>query len=521
MNSAESQESMERIADVLGSVRKKGVTLWSSNGQLYYKAPKGTLTQEEIEWLRVSKRQIVALLEGTPGAQTTEPRFESRPRLVRAPLASSQLAHWHLYRLGERRAIRQIASATRLRGRLDVDALRRSFAEIVRRHSTLRTRIVPLEGVPVQEISESGDSEIKIDELTVLSGNNREAEVERLIEQLILEPIDVAVGPLLGVRLLKLRDDEHVLIVAMEHMVSDEYSMNILLRDLFAAYTQALNGCAFSLPAIPVQFADYAVWHRNTQKSWIEKHGSYWNERLAGYRRLKFPEDQSLGAETRLGWGTVPLRIGKSLKAELREWSRLRRTTLVMSIFSAYVGLVLRWCEVSEAVIQYVTDGRVSPKIENTIGYFASVLYLRIGLLESDSFSDLMNRVTDEYCQAYENADFSHIAAQVPRPEFTRNAAFNWIPRGIKIDLSDLPGSEGALACSPVPFVHPMAKKLELDHEPVMLLYDTDDEVVGGMHFPLNRFSVDTMERFGRNFTTFIYALLRQPEERVKDMSLE
>jgi non-ribosomal peptide synthetase component F len=191
-----------------------------------------------------------------------------------------------------------------------------------------------------------------------------------------------------------------------------------------------------------------------------------------------------------------------------------------MSVFTAYVGLVLRWCNASEGVIQYVTDGRVSPKIENTIGFFASVLYLRIELLEDASFVNLMNLVTDEYCKAYEHADFSYMEAQVPPPEFARNSCFNWVPQGAKIELSDSGGSEGAITCSPLTFAHPMLKNLERDNEPVILLFDTDDEIVGDVCFPLNRFSIDTMERFGRNLLVFIRALLRQPDDRVKDILL-
>lgn len=511
---------MNRITDVLGSVRKKGVRLWSENGQLHYKAPKGALTQEEIERLRISKSQIVSLLEKATDAETAEPRLGPLPRRDRAPLAFSQLAHWHLYQLSERRAIRQIASATRLRGRLDVDALQKSVAEIVRRHDALRARIVVLDGVPMQEIAGSGGYELRVDDLTALSERFREVEVKRLIEELILEPIDVAVGPLLGVRLLRLHDDEHVLILAMEHMISDAFSMGILLRDLFTAYTQALRGRAYSLPAISIQFAEYASRQRSTQRSWIEKHGTYWNEHLARCQRLRFPEDRSLQTASRLGWGTAPFQIGRSLKAELRDWCRLRRTTLVMSVFTAFVGLVLRWCNTSESVIRYQSDGRISPEIENTIGFFASVLYLRIALREDDSFVDLMNRVTEEYCKAYEHADFCYMAAQVPRPGFTRNTVFNWIPQGSKVDFSDLDGSEDAFICSPIPFAHPMLKKLELDHEPGILLYDTDEEVVGYVYFPLNRFSTDTMERFACAFLKFIEALLRRPESRVKDIIL-
>jgi hypothetical protein len=112
------------------------------------------------------------------------------------------------------------------------------------------------------------------------------------------------------------------------------------------------------------------------------------------------------------------------------------------------------------------------------------------------------------------------MTAQATRPEFTRNTAFNWLPQGSKVDLSDLDGSEDAIACTPVRFEHPMMRNVEIDGEPSILLFDDDDEITGNVWFPMNRFSVDTMERFGRNFLVFIKALLRQPDERVKGIVL-
>jgi hypothetical protein len=408
-----------------------------------------------------------------------------------------------------------------LHGRLNIEAFRNSVAEIVRRQDALRTRIVVYDGIPAQEISKSGDCELELDDLTgVSSGTLRDLEIKHLIEKHILKPIDVAVGPLFGIRLVKCSENEHVLLVAMEHMISDAFSMNILLRDLFAAYTQALKGLAFSLPEIPIQVADYAVWQRTAHQSWLERHGTYWGERLKGCRRVRFPTDNNFPRATVSGWGAVRLRIGRDMRAELRDWCRLRQTTLVMTVFTAYVALVLRWCNVSEIVIQYLTDGRSSPELENTIGFFASGLYLRIALREDDRFVDLKDRVTQEYCEAYTHADHYFLEAQVPRPDFTLNTAFNWLPHQSTIDDSDLERSEEAITCSPVPFVHPMLKCFERDSEPVIVLVDTGDEIVGDVSFPLNRFRFKTMETFGHNFLVFLNALLNEPEQHVKDILL-
>jgi hypothetical protein len=387
---------------------------------------------------------------------------------------------------------------------------------MVGRHEALRTRIATTNGIPTQEITKSTEYEFEIDDLSTLLEDEREVEVQRQIERLILKPVDLAVGPLFGVRLLTLGMNEHVLIVALEHIISDAYSMNILLRDLFATYTHIVRGRAVSLPTILVKFSDYAVWQRNAHQSWREKHGAYWDDYLLGSRRLRFPADQNTPAGGVSGWGSVPLQIGRALKAELREWCQLRRTTLVMSVFAAYVGIVLRWCNVSEGVIQYQSDGRVNSKMENTIGYFASTLFLRVQLLETDSFVDLVRRVTAKYWEAHEYVGLYDMASRVPQPEFTRNSLFNWVPQAPKGERYDLEG----ITCSPVHFEHPIRRNLDWDNEPSILLFDTEDEIVVSVTFPLSRFSIETMERFARNFLGFISVLLRQPERRVADISL-
>src|SRR5882724_9422575 len=107
-----------------------------------------------------------------------------------------------------------------------------------------------------------------------------------------------------------------------------------------------------------------------------------------------------------------------------------------------------------------------------------------------DSFSDLLKRVTEEYCKASEHADFSYMSAQIPQPAVTRNCLFNWIPQVPAIDLSDRAGSENAVTCSAIRFTHPMIKTLELDMEPSVVLFEMDEEIVGDVQFPLSRFPV-------------------------------
>ena len=507
------------IAEILGFARAKGVSFWLANGKLHYRAPKDALTHSEMERLRRSKAQIVALLETSTASQAAEPLLVPRQRLDHVPLAFSQAAHWNLYRLNQRRCIRQIAGATRLCGCLNIKALRESIAEIVRRHEALRTRIVfsKDDGTLVQEIDERGRSELVVIDLRTVPNELREAAVTDSIEQLILEPIDPALGPLFGTRLLQLNELEHVLIVAMEHMISDAYSLNILWEEIFSAYRQISQGRVVYLPPVPIQFADYAVWQREAHTSWIYKHSAYWAERLVGIQRLHFPTGKCFQTSTRPGWGCVPLPISRDLKERLAKWARVRQTTLVMSIFTAYVGLVLHWCNVSDVLVQYQIDGRACQKLRRTIGYVASVLYLRISIVETDNFVDLLNRVTKEYCQAYEHSDSSYMESQIPRPAFTLNPFFNWVPDADQTDIVD---AGEAITTSTVRFEHPIGRNLDRDNEPMVELRDTEGEVLGGVYFALSRYSTDAMEVFGRNFFHFIGALLDRPEQRLRDIPL-
>lgn len=282
----------------------------------------GIRTQEDISKLRSSNDCIVALLDAASGGIAGASTGALSNAVARAPLAYSQLAHWNLYELGPRPAIRQIASATRLRGKVNVAALNEGLVQTTRRHSALRTRVVVSGGVPMQEISLTEHAILRMMICPSLPHARRKVEVQIRIEQLILEPIEITAGPLFEARLIKISDDEHVLIIVMEHMVSDASSMGILLREIFEIYVGIVAGVEVPLPAVPLQFAQYAVRQQRAQKSQVGRHGGYWNELIVSYQRPRFPSERNASSELGRGWGTVPVHIGTQMNAELRGWCR-------------------------------------------------------------------------------------------------------------------------------------------------------------------------------------------------------
>lgn len=483
-------------------------------------APKGALTSDQLDSLKAAKVQILRFLEEVTDSETGELRVIPRTQPERAPLSFPQLAHWNSYHQAERRSLRQTAAAMRIVGRLNLDVFASGVAEVVRRHDALHTKIIVADGMPVQEVFEVPNFELKIEDFSALSECSREAEVSRLIERLMIDPIDVSIGPLVEMRLAKLTQREHVMIVVMDHVVTDNSSYNIFWRDLFTAYAQLIKGSPASLARIPMQITDYAAWQHHSQQDWVRKHGDYWTNRLATCERTRFPAANRFPAAIHVGWATVSFLLDKDRRAALREWCRVRQTTLAMCTFAAYAATILRWCGTSDTVIQYEITGRVSPKLENSIGYFAAALSLRIQIRKEDTLLDLLTKVTDEYCQAYEHADFSYLEAQVPRPGYTRNTLFNWVPYNPVVKLPELKNSVDEITCSPVALPCPLISILERDTEPLTLLYDTEEGMIGTVYFQLNQLTFATMERFTRNYLAIIERLLRHPDTLLSEISL-
>ena len=520
-NGLESRQDADAVHAFIESLRNRGVRLWSDGERLRYTARKGVLARGEIEKLGALKAEIIPLLGNTAEDNEHRPDPAASPRRGAAPLTFCQMAQWRSHQLSRRPSYRAVATAIRISGPLNVDALAESVVRIEDRHGALRTRIVVLDGVPMQEICESAAGGLQTCDLTALLHCDREIEIRRHIAELILEPIDFAAGPLYAVRLLKLATDaEHVLIVVLEHLISDGFSLDILMTELFQAYEQVSRNRPVAWSTTSMQIADYAVWQRSSHEAWLRRHDTYWKARLAGCGRVKFPESRPLSRTPREGWGCVPLQFGSEMRSQLGTWCRAHRTTVAMSVFTAFVAVVSRWCTVADAVFRYQINGRVSSKVTGTIGYFASRLHLRIDLGGKLNFVGLMQRIIKEYDEALEHADLSYLETLEPIPEFARNAIFNWMSQANEVDVCIASGAEGALRIEPIPFANPAFEKLEWDNEPMVILVDTGVEVAGGIYFPRTSLSQDTMELFARNFLRFVDYLLTTPEATVRDCAL-
>ena len=512
----------EEVTEFVTSLSERGIVLSSHNGKLTYRAPKGVwnaLPPEEIAKLQMLRGEIVDFLESDNTATESAAAFRSEVTVARAPLTFSQLAHWHLWELNSKPGIRQIASILRVTGELRVATIEESVREVVRRHSALRTRIVIEDGVPFQEVLEHRECKIAFEDLSGVPEEQRELEVWSAIEGFLLEQIDLEKDHLLGVRLLKVGREEHMLLIGIEHMISDLSSLGVVVEEIFEGYASVLTNEAREPRDASAQFINYAAWQAGLGREHVERHERYWREYLSGCGRVTFPQQQGLGLRSS-GCGNAGFKIDGRFNEELRQWCRLRHTTMAVAVLTAYAGLVSRWCEAQDMVLLYQSDGRRDVRLQGAVGYFASPLYLRLVVSRNVTLSELLLRVKEEYFRAFANCDFCYLESRVPRPEFTRGPMFNWVPRRSEVALRQLVGTEDELSVDVVEYVHPLVKTLEMDLEPSVLIFDTEEELDGNVYYPLRRFSDESMKRFAWNLKVLVRELIDGEDQRLGDIDL-
>jgi len=493
---------MNSVVDLMTLMQGKGVSFWEEAGLLHYAAPKGVLTAVELRSLRAHRQEILSFISGKH-ART-------------APLAFSQLAHWNQFDLEHRSGLRDVALVGRLRGPLDVGVLRDSIQIAIERHDALRTQIVFDEGIPYQRVAPVGNCQVPVDDFSKFAAAEQWSEIDRYVHQYLHDPVNVASDSLFAARLLRLGTEEHLLILAMEHIVSDGASIRLLQEEILSAYAQIREGGTSALPDVVTQYSRYALEQQRALPNWLALHGEYWNNLLKNARRQRFPPSDERSLDLNTGWQVVRFRLAPDLVQPLRVWARLQRTTLVMTVFTVYVALVIRWCEASDVVIRFQTDGRVHADLARTIGYLASSPCLRIQADERDHFVDLLARVMQEYGNALEHADASYFEAQIPRPEATLNTRFNWIPQGQK----SAGGAAMAPEYSPVELADPVLSNVEIDMEPFIVFVDGFERISGYLYYPAARFSASSMERFVRNFIAIARSLTTGSDRPLRAFSL-
>ncbi|HEY4383750.1 MAG TPA: amino acid adenylation domain-containing protein, partial [Ktedonobacteraceae bacterium] len=335
------------------------------------------------------------------------PALVPLPRPEILPLSFAQERLWFLDQLDPQNATYNMPIALHLSGWLSLNALEQSLGQLVQRHETLRT-IFPLrEREPVQQILESVPVYLPQMDLQSIASEEQETWVHQLLLQEVARPFDLQRGPLWRGLLIRLGEQQHVLLVTMHHSIADGWSLGVLIREISSLYQAVLSGKPFHLPPLPIQYADYALWQRAwLQGEVLERQLHYWQQQLAGAPALlKLPTDHSRPAVQRFIGAQQRICLPAELLQELKALSQREGVTLFMTLLASFQVLLMRYSGQEDLVIGVPIANRTHKELEELIGFFVNTLVLRTDLSGNPGFRQLLQRVREVALQAYANQD--------------------------------------------------------------------------------------------------------------------
>ncbi len=446
-----------------------------------------------LDRLREKKREVLPGREGIVPAR--------RPPSG-SPLSFAQQRLWFLAQLRPDDAAYNMAAAVELRGRLDAGALGGAFRRVVQRHETLRTTFGFLDGEPVQVIHpEPAEPPMSVVDLSGLP-TPEDTEVERLARAEASRPFDLERGPLLRAVLVRLGPERHLLLLTMHHLVSDAWSMGVLIREVSALYR-----CPGDLPPLPVQYADFAVWQRAwLQGEALERPLAWWQGRLAGA-----PPALELIAERQAGGLRQPTTpIALPATAGLEALARAEGTTVFVALLAGFQVLLHRWTGQEDLVIGTPFANRRRAEVQGLIGFFVNTLPIRANLMGRPSFRELLGRSQEQVLGVHEHQDlpFERIVEEL-RPERAagRNPLFQAVLafQNVPMPALDLPGLEA------------IPRRVDAGTARFDLTFDLiQDE--GWIEQGI--FSQTTAARLAAHFRNLLAAALDDPDAPAVDLSL-
>jgi amino acid adenylation domain-containing protein/non-ribosomal peptide synthase protein (TIGR01720 family) len=430
------------------------------------------------------------------------------------PLSFSQERLWFLDRLQPGLATYNMPTALRLSGELDVPALERALGEVVRRHESLRTHFGERDGAAVQVIAPFRGFALAVDDL---SGAG-EDEVRRRAEEDGARPFDLARGPLFRARLLRLGAAEHVLLICVHHVVSDGWSMGVLFRELSALYAAYREGREPTLPELPVQYADFAVWQREQLGgAALEGQLAYWRGRLAGAPALlELPTDHPRPAVQGFRGARVPVAFSGALAERIGALARAEGVTTYMVLMAAWQVLLSRYSGSRDVVVGSPIAGRTHGEVEGLIGNFVNTLVVRTELSGAPAFREVLRRVRDAALGAWAHQEVPFervVAALQPERSLDHAPIFQ-----VSFTLEDGAGWEGAfsgLRCERVD-ADPGTAKYDLS----LSLATGGGEVRGVLVYSADLFERETAERMAAHLERVLEAATADPNLPVARLEL-
>jgi amino acid adenylation domain-containing protein len=472
---------------------------------------------KQITGLSVEKRQLLERYLKTAGLNLSRTVILPQSRETnKFPLSFAQQRLWFLDQLEPNSAVYNIPDMQQFSGPLNLAALERSMSELIRRHESLRTTFQSIDGEPVQVIAEAQPRKIEVIDLSHLPQGEREAEAQRMARDEGEVPFDLSRGPLFRFRLVKLEEEEHLLLLTMHHIIADGWSLGVLGRELSALYQAFSMDQSSPLEELTIQYADFAVWQRQwLQGETLEKQLAYWREKLGGELPVLDLLTDRPRPPVQTYRGSAEERIlSAEVTERLKQVSTENGATLFMTLLAAFNVVLWRYTRQQDILIGSPIANRNRTEIEGIIGFFVNTLVLRSTVNPEMSFREFLAQVRETTLGAYGHQDvpFERLVEEL-QPERTLNR-----PPLFQVMLTLQTWEEMHLDGLEMTSMNTKREVTKFDLS--LFLSETEIGLYSWGAYNTDLFDGSTIARLLKHFHTLLEEIAANPDARLSELSL-
>ncbi|MEP7338035.1 MAG: amino acid adenylation domain-containing protein [Acidobacteriota bacterium] len=457
-------------------------------------------------------------MEKRDGVLTPELKIKPSLRNEAQPLSFAQERLWFLDRLDPDSALYNISAALRVSGRFDLGLLEQAFGEILRRHDALRTVFREAKDGPVQIVQPPQPIQIPVLELRNCPAAERDERARQLAMAEFHQPFDLSEWPLLRVRVIRRDDEEHIILLVMHHIISDGWSMEVLVREIRTLYEAYSRNAASPLAELTTQYADYAVWQREYLKGDVlEEQLDYWTRQLEGRPALlELPTDKPRPAIQSHNGADESVFISEELTAEIKALCRRQETTLFMTLLGAFNVLLYRYSHQTDICVGTPVANRNLTEIENLIGFFVNTLVMRTDLSGAPAFGELLKRVKETALNAYAHQDlpFEKLVEKLsPERSHSYTPLFQ-----VLFNLQNPPKDPLALPGMAFEFLAPEVTQAKYDL--IQTIQETGSGLKINLRYNTDIFNQATIRRMLAHYRNLLEAIVAHPECPIDELPL-
>lgn len=438
--------------------------------------------------------------------QSATPLLHPAPRPERLPLSFAQERLWFLQELIPESPFYNIPIVTRLQGPLEVRALERSIQQLVERHEALRTIYERDNDLPIQCIQPTSAFPLTLEPFTEVA---RDTELNT--------PFVLETGPLFRARLWQVSETEHLLLLLVHHSVADGWSFNLIQKEVRELYRANRNELPAPLPPLSLQYADYALWHRQwLDESRLNQQLTYWKAQLQGVPTLTLPTDRPRPPKQSYAGATLSYTLPTERVEQVKAFSKEHQVTLYMTLFAVFSVFLGHYSTQDDIVIGTPIAGRNQPELEDLVGFFVNTLVLRCDLSGSPSFQELLQRTRRTVLDGFSHQDVPFeklVEVLQPERDLSRNPLFQvlFVLQDADIAPETVEGVHFALERIPT-----KTAKFDLNLE----IVDNTESLECRWEFSTDLFDPSTIARFHQHFETLLIAALESPSEALPALRL-